>query len=687
MKKFISNQEKWLYYSLFFVLGLSLLMPLFIIHKFFIFPFIVPKIVFFRSLMILSLAAYTLLLFINKQKYGWKKNWLNISVIAFLGSFLVSSFFGVDFHRSFWDNHERMLGAFTLLHYGFFYMCLAQVVKDKEDWLWLFRIFLLSGSVTMFIGLYQYFGDKQFLLNNGNLRVSSTLGNAIYFSGYGFFLFIIGMYLGIKEKFWSLKILSFLAGFIGLLGIFLGGTRGTLAGFVLSVLLIVILFAFFYKGEHKTRVRKIFQVLFALGILSFGFLWFNRHTDFVKGIPAVGRFVQLDFSSGSRSTFATRLMAWDIAVEGFKQKPLLGWGPNNFYYLFNQEYNPEFLSYGYAETWFDNAHSAVFNTLAVQGLPGIVFYFALFFLPAWVLLKAYKEGRIDFFIFTFSLAFLVGHFVHNIAVFENPTSYLYFFFFLAFIKVSSEKKEGDEIYEGEAPAISTSTLAGVALSAFLVIWIFNIGVMRANMGTFQMLTAMQLGEVEQEDFERILKLPSPHKDDIRNDLARMSISSSNRSMKYFGKDYTLSQLDYFRKELEKNVLLHPMDVRVMMLQQELEKVSIQLQPNQETLFRLENLVDEALKYSPDRQQLLYAASFIKLNLNKASEAEELLLKAKNGNPKVFDSHRHLIDFYAYLGLQDKVFEAIDRAYAEVANISEAQKSALENYRVKVMETE
>ena len=129
---------KWLIYATFFV-------PLLVLPSSYIFPFIVPKIVFYRSLVEIMLGAYVLLLMINWREYAPKNNYLNLALLSYIFSFAVSTFVGTDAYHSFWDNHERMLGLFTLLHYTAFYFIAQSVFKDWKDWKWASRVFLFGG--------------------------------------------------------------------------------------------------------------------------------------------------------------------------------------------------------------------------------------------------------------------------------------------------------------------------------------------------------------------------------------------------------------------------------------------------------------------------------------------------------------------------------------------------------------
>jgi O-antigen ligase len=365
MKKNIEQFIKILIYSSFFI-------PLVIVPNSFIFPFIVPKVLLLRSIIFLMIGAYIALLLINWKYYKPKFTLLNVLLGLFLISFVISTFVGSDPYHSFWDNHERMLGLFTITHYIAYYFVASAVFKSWKEWKWALRIFLIAGSGVMMIAALQAV-NPDFLLNQGSDRSASTLGNAIYVGGYGLFLVFVAVLLLLKEEVTSWRYVEIVLGILALLGLFFSGTRGSLIGLLVGVVVAIVCYSFILKDFP--RLRKVLWGCIILGVVATGVLYLNRQTTFVKGIPAVGRILNTSLQDISHSP---RSIAWSIGVESWKEKPIFGWGPNNFFYAFNKYYHPESLEFGYPETWFDNAHNILVNTLTVQGLFGLVVYLGIF---------------------------------------------------------------------------------------------------------------------------------------------------------------------------------------------------------------------------------------------------------------------------------------------------------------------
>ena len=137
------------------------------------------------------------------------------------------------------------------------------------------------------------------------------------------------------------------------------------------------------------------------------------------------------------STGQARLMIWKVAFAGWQEHPWFGWGWENFYNLANKNYQPQLLVYGHSQEWFDNAHNMVINLLGTTGIFGVLSYLLVYFYAVIFLIKKYFISR-DFREKNFALSvsiFLIAHFIQNLFVFENISSYLVFFWMIAGIDI------------------------------------------------------------------------------------------------------------------------------------------------------------------------------------------------------------------------------------------------------------
>jgi len=651
------------------LIGATFFVPLIVLPSSYIFPFIVPKIIWFRSLSLLMLWCYILLLAVNWSEYRPKLSALNIAVGLFFISFSISTFVGVDWYRSFWDNHERMLGLFTIFHYIIYYFVITSVVREWRDWKWLLRTFLLAGGIVMLIGVLQKFVNPELLLNRGSGRVSATLGNSIYYSGYGLFLMFIGYLLAIKENpklknfwFWYAAV----GGFFGFLGIFLGGTRGAMLGLIAGLGVLAISYLMTIRGHQKTRIL-IFSGL-ALLVLLGSILFVFRQSDFARNIPGVGRLVNASLFEG---TGATRLMAWGIAIDAWQEKPIFGWGPNNYYYAFNKYYNPKFLEHGWGETWFDNAHSVVMNTLAVQGTFGILTYFGMLGAVIFMLWRGWKKSGLEAHVVAIGSAFIVANLVAKALVFDDPTSYLYFFFFLAFINTritnnatritnNADLRITDK--DKMTKNISTGLAVTVGLVILLLLYSTNINPARANQASLQAIKVLgDNPQTAEEIYLAASNIPSPHIDDIRNDYSRYTAELAGQLLKNKKTAEAGKIVELAIGELQKNLDLHPLDIRVHIQLTQLYFLQAQIKQDVIFIIEAEKLIEQALQLSPRRQQIQYTLSSIKLQLNKPKEAIQLLQDSIDNNPRISEGWTRLMETYIRTGkkaeAKEKILEA------------------------------
>ncbi|MFZ2189848.1 MAG: O-antigen ligase family protein [Candidatus Magasanikiibacteriota bacterium] len=663
-KKHLETFIKILVYATFFV-------PLVVIPSSYIFPFIVPKILLIRSLVVLMFGAYILLLAINWQEYKPRFTPVNMAIGLFYFSFLLSTFVGVDWYKSFWDNHERMLGLFTITHFALYYLVLSSVFKSAVDWKWFLRIFLGAGFLVMFVGFWQQYVNPQALLNNGGDRVSATLGNPIYFSGYGLFLLFIGYYLWIKEKgnnFW--RTFAVVGGLFGFLGIFWGVTRGAVLGLLAGVGVLCFSYIITLK-EHK-KIQQIMAGAMILIIVMMGIFYAFRQTDFVKNIPAVGRLVNTTLDPKT-----PRYMAWGIALDAWKDKPIFGWGPNNYFYAFNKFYRPEFLESGWGETWFDNAHNVVMNTLAVQGGVGIITYLSMFGVAIFILWKEFKQKKIDAHMVSVGSAFFVAHLVSMVTVFENPTSYLYFFFFMAFVNAQSGYSDQpamrDKALRAGNPdlqikkekiknnSLSIGLIITVVCAVSLFIYSTDINPARANKNTLLAIRGLYQNQDAVELFKLASSVPSPHIDDIRNDFVRTATQAITQLIQNKQIDKAKALFDLSYGEIQKNILLHPLDIRAHIQQAQLAFLGVNLKQDPLYFLQAEQVLVEALKNSPKRQQIQYMLSGLELQLGKKDEAIKLAQDSVDNDPLIGESWWRLALIYNEMGKKAEAVATIQKA--------------------------
>lgn len=418
------NLEKILKYLI--LAGVVVLMYVpFVVSNGLFFPYIVGKAYLFRITVEIIFFIWVILAVLYKE-YRPNKNWLTYSALAFLIITFIANYFGVNHMSSFWSNFERMEGWVTIVHLVALYFVASSTLKEKKDWKLILNTSLLFSVFMVFKSFSEI---SEYGLNR---RVLLTLGNSTYVGIYMLMHSFIALYLlvgkledwGLKFKyvlkkpgFW-LYVVSFI---LTSVTIFQTGTRGSMLGWFGGLLLIGALMIYFGK-DKKVKKYSLYGML-AVGIVMAG-IFLLKDTSLIQNNEPLKRITTISINEG---TAKARILNWQMATEGFKERPILGWGQSNFNYVFDKHYLP---AHHGNEVWFDRVHNIFFDWLIAGGILGLLSYLSLWFAFVYLTFKTDKlSGNQKSVI----LALMAGYFFHNLFVFDQIVSYIYFFLILSFI--------------------------------------------------------------------------------------------------------------------------------------------------------------------------------------------------------------------------------------------------------------
>jgi O-antigen ligase len=390
--------------------------PLFVSGALF-FPFITTKAFVWRIVVEIVFAAWVLWALLEPSVRP-KKSPILYAVAAFLGIIFLADLCGVDFVRSFWSNFERMEGFVTLLHLGLFGVVIASVFDERNWRRWWNTSFFVSFLVVLY-SLAQLAGLKT--INQGGVRVDGTFGNAIYLAIYlVFHIFMLLFYL-LKEKKgsgarWLYGILIALE----LVILYHTATRGAILGLLGGLLI----FAFLnLRNKEQPWVRKGSLGVIALVAIAVAGFFSMRHSAFVRESPVLNRFASISLADVQTEG---RYFVWRMAWDGFKEKPILGWGQENFNYVFQEHYSAAMYN---LEPWFDRAHNIFLDWAVSGGALGLLAYLALYGALLWSIWR----GGFSPLERSALTALVAAYFFNNIFVFDNLGSYIFFFAILSYV--------------------------------------------------------------------------------------------------------------------------------------------------------------------------------------------------------------------------------------------------------------
>jgi len=406
---------------------------------------------------------------LNKEKPTWKFNWLDYLVILFPIFQIFSALAGVNLNRSFWGDQQRVQGIFTWLNFTAFYVLLRLFWQTKKDWLYYGSFALFIGFISSLIALFGYklaFLEGMIVLGP---RISGLIGNPIFYSAYiilpTFLGFIVA--LALKEKHKWLALIAGLAGMLNLLTLILSGTRGAFVGLLAGVGSAFVLYLYFLPNK-KTKLYS-FGILAMLVCLFVGLVFFNLKSDYLKNsLPRVSTLLDLSTQS---TTVKTRLMAWEIALQGWRDRPLLGWGPENFQDAFDKHYNPEFLKYSFAETVWDKPHSYPLEVLNNMGIEGFLAYLAIVLLAIYFAVKSAitQTSKKEKIILIISAGAIIAYVVQGSFAFETSNSLMLWLSLLAFVSFYHQSQNNQKQLNNETIEQKNNQAIIIATNLFSIL--------------------------------------------------------------------------------------------------------------------------------------------------------------------------------------------------------------------------
>ena len=475
---------RFMRFTLFGVFGLLLLTP-FIVTPATVYPFVVGKALWSRSLIEVAFALWAVLALIHTD-YRPPRSWLLVLLAAGYCGSLLSAGFGVSPGHSLWSDYERMQGLVDRAHWVALAVVLASVLDTPRAWRALLQANLAAGTAMACIVIARaldiwvpYFGDFP---ESTPVRFGGPFGNPGFLSIY--LLINLVLAAGFAARAWATAtppggsggrrggvLLWAMVAALHLAGVVLAGSVGGFAGLIAATGLAALGFVWLGRGRGRLAAVVLLVVLAtACTVLGARFLDPGRTATVALDRPAVtwpgGS--ALRYVGGvhlQRPSVQSRLAAWQAGLDGFAERPLLGWGPGNYVTVFG------LFGSGYAGTAepHDQAHSVLIELAATTGVAGLAAWLSLWGGALAVLVLAARAAPPpERALMMFAAAALAGHLVQLQFLFDTAAGTLVSTLLLAFAaRLEPETLPPAWRFQFPAfPALLARTVGGRARAVF-----------------------------------------------------------------------------------------------------------------------------------------------------------------------------------------------------------------------------
>lgn len=399
---------------------------------------------------------------------------LDIPIILFLLSQILSTIFSIDPHTSIFGYYSRSNGGLlSIISYILLYYAFVSNFK-AEDVLKFLKASLIGGLLVSLYGIPEHFGVSPSCVilvqrfaadcwvQDVQARVFATMGQPNWLAAYLAMLIFpaIYFYLTAKTKlqsinYYLLTIIYYLAftftysrgatlGLLGGLGTFIALYHGRAIVRLLSSRLRSNSNLKLYPSNE---VRSLLFIISTFLLINF-FFGSALTGDFrlIKQnappprpeISLGGQTQGTQLETGGTESGKIRLIVWQGALEIFKHYPLLGSGVETFAYSY---YNFRPVSHNLVSEWdflYNKAHNEYLNYLATTGILGLGSYSIIIITFIIIILRKLKGNSL---LLSALLASYISYLVQNFFLFSVVTIALFFYLFpaLAFLSVEATK--------------------------------------------------------------------------------------------------------------------------------------------------------------------------------------------------------------------------------------------------------
>ena len=435
-------------------------------------PLTVGKAVWSRSAIAIAFALWALLASVQPR---WRPPASAILAALALGlaAAALSAVFGASPQRSLWSSYTRMEGLVDAAHWAAFALVLMAVLRDERGWDRLLTAHLGVGLAVALVAAVRFhapeagpFGlppEARFP------RIGGTTGNPTFLGAYlqatallaaGFLVRSFwppaaragaaaeagsradrrragdvprrqparttASGLGATRLFWLTALAA------AVFALMLTGSMGALAGLGAGAGAAAGLYARFGPSRRARRLGLAGLAALGAGAAVLAVVLALRAVPAGAPAPAFDSILLERVTSTERigNTLGGRLRNWEAGIEAFAERPLLGWGPGNYFVASGRHREAP----GKRTQIHDHAHNMTIETAATGGIAGLAAYVVLWgFTAAAVLRRARGADPRDRALAIFAGAALAGWFVQSQLLFYAPESWLQHMLLLAFI--------------------------------------------------------------------------------------------------------------------------------------------------------------------------------------------------------------------------------------------------------------
>ena len=413
---------------------------------------------------------------IIKRKFIFRRTILDIPLILFLTTQLLSTFVSIDIRTSIFGYYSRFNGGLlSLISYALLYWAYVSNIDSKKTINYI-KSLIFSAIIVCIYGILEHFGiDKEIWVQDVSERVFSSLGQPNWLAAWIVAIIPISLALLIKAK--KQKIYFGLIPIILFLTLLYTKSRSGILGFAVSSLIFWTTL-FFLNLKNKQENKKLLKIF----IIINSFLLIINLVTKTPWTPNISKIINRNNSvqesltqeaktgtvleTGGTESGTIRKYVWEGAISIWKAYPVLGSGVETFAFSF-YKYRPK--EHNLVSEWdflYNKAHNEYLNFLATTGALGFISYITFIIFVFFQFIKSFKEDKENLILHIALLSGFASILATNFFGFSVAPVNLLFFLYPAIslsLILKEENEEDNQIKTNPIQKISIFTLGILTL--------------------------------------------------------------------------------------------------------------------------------------------------------------------------------------------------------------------------------
>ncbi len=319
---------------------------------------------------------------LQQKRFEIARTPLDLPILLFLTSQIISTFVSIDRHTSIWGYYSRFHGglASTICYILLFYALVTHFAGQTKAIKTLIYTILATAAVTSFYAVLEKMGiDKHIWVQDVQNRVFSTLGQPNWLSAYLIALLPLSLFAIVNTKNLNVRLLHIFLSLLYLSAIiFTRSQSGIGATFIVLIAFAVMVIL----EKQKPKLLLVIVALLLIGLFFKGQAVLRTLNSLNKINPFYSDATTIITEEnktriGGSDSMAIRRVVWQGAMELGKRYPFFGTGVETFGYSYYWVRPPAHNLTSESDFLYNKAHNEYLNFLATTGFFGLLTYLFL----------------------------------------------------------------------------------------------------------------------------------------------------------------------------------------------------------------------------------------------------------------------------------------------------------------------